>query len=114
MAHTLDLRHQQEHSHRCHYNQIALPALQRDSPLSHLALHLRRLTVPQAAELLVPLVSAPLKMPKEGFLVAGKDVRITLEEHIMWITTHGRLPGFDRPPTTTLVSKGPRCSNNRM
>jgi hypothetical protein len=114
MAHTPDLRHQQEHSHRHHYNQIALPVLQRDSPLNHLALHLRRLTVPQAAELQGALGSAPSKTLKEGFLVAGKDVRITLEEHITWITTHGRLPGFDRPPTMTPASKEPRCSNNRM
>jgi hypothetical protein len=114
MAHTLDLRHQQEHSRRRHYNQIVLPALQRDSPLNHLALHLRRLTVPQAVELQGPLALALLKTLKEGCLVAGKDVRTTLEGHTTWITTHGRLPGSDRPPTTMLASKGARCSNNRM
>ena len=92
MAHTLDLRPQQEHSHKRHCIPIGRPALQRDR-LPTLRVHHLQLTVLQLLDPQEPLDSAHSKMHKEGCLAAGKGVRTTLEEHITWTTTRDKLRG---------------------
>jgi len=92
MAHTLDLRPQQEHSHKRHCIPIDPLALQRGR-LPTLRVHHLQLTVLQLLDPQEPLDSAHSKTRKEGCPAAGKGVKTTSEEHTTWTITRGKLPG---------------------
>jgi hypothetical protein len=92
MAHTLDLRPQQELSHRRHCIPIDPPAPRPDHLQTLRAFHLQ-LMVLQALDPQGPLDSAHSKTRKEGCPAAGKGVKITSEEHTTWTITRGKLLG---------------------
>ena len=92
MARTLDLRPQQEHSHRRHCIPIGLLAPRRNRLLILRAHHLQ-LMVLQALGPQGPLGSAHSKTRKEGCLAAGKGVKITSDVHTTWTITRGKLHG---------------------
>ena len=92
MAHILDLRPQQEHSHRRHCIPIVPPAPQRDHLPTLRALHLQLMAL-QMLDPQGPLDLAHSKTRKEDCPAAGKGVKITSDEHTTWTITRGKLPG---------------------